>query len=146
MSSYYSVLSFTFLGERLKLELVNLKVSIGMKLSIIVPCYNEEQTIFPFFEVTSKYVESIKTDCEFFFVNDGSKDKTLQKIIELKNAYPTFNITILDFSRNFGKEAGILAGLKDSTGDYVVTMDADLQDPPNLLLPMLEILDRKSVV
>lgn len=112
-----------------------------MKLSIIVPCYNEEQTIFPFFEVTSKYVENIKTDCEFFFVNDGSKDKTLQKIIELKNTFSDFNITIIDFSRNFGKEAGILAGLKESTGDFVVTMDADLQDPPSLLMPMLEILE-----
>ena len=112
-----------------------------MKLSIIVPCYNEEQTIFPFFEVTSKYVENIKTDCEFFFVNDGSRDKTLQKIIELKNTFSDFNITIIDFSRNFGKEAGILAGLKESTGDFVVTMDADLQDPPSLLMPMLEILE-----
>lgn len=112
-----------------------------MKLSIIIPCYNEEQTIFPFFEVTSKFVENIRTDCEFIFVNDGSKDKTLQKIIELKKTFSDFNITIIDFSRNFGKESGILAGLKESTGDFVVTMDADLQDPPNLLMPMLEILE-----
>ncbi len=112
-----------------------------MKLSIIVPCYNEEQTIFPFFEVTSKYVASINADCEFIFVNDGSKDKTLQKIIELKKSFSDFEISILDFSRNFGKEAGILAGFKESKGDYIVTMDADLQDPPHLLLPMLEILE-----
>lgn len=110
-----------------------------MKLSIIIPCYNEEKSIPLFFNEVLKHTKKLECDIEFICVNDGSKDKTLIALNELKSLIPN-KITILDFSRNFGKEAAILAGLKESSGDYVVIMDADLQDPPHLLPEMLNAL------
>jgi glycosyltransferase involved in cell wall biosynthesis len=112
---------------------------INMKLSIIIPCYNEEQSIPLFFKETLKHTEQLNCDLEFICVNDGSKDNTLLVLNEQKAILP-ISLTILDFSRNFGKEAAILAGLQESTGDYVVIMDADLQDPPHLLPEMLQAL------
>jgi len=114
------------------------------KLSIIVPCYNEEKALPLFFVEISKYANTIDCEIEYVFVNDGSKDKTLEVLKTIKNENPTQNIRIADFSRNFGKEAGILAGLKNSTGDYVVIMDADMQDPPFLLPKMLETLKNEK--
>ena len=112
-----------------------------MKLSIIVPCYNESMTVNFFFEETTKHIEPIKRETEFIFVNDGSKDDTLTQLKNLKLNQAIYTITILDFSRNFGKEAGILAGLENAQGDYIVIMDADLQDPPFLLPLMLSELE-----
>ncbi len=110
-----------------------------MKLSIIIPCYNEEKSIPLFFQETLKHTQKLPYDLEFICVNDGSKDDTLNVLSEQKSKLGV-PLTILDFSRNFGKEAAILAGLKEADGDYVVIMDADLQDPPHLLPEMLETL------
>lgn len=105
------------------------------KITIAVPCYNEEEALTPFFaEVTRVAAEMPYVEFEFLFVNDGSKDKTIEKIRQL--AAQDERVKYLSFSRNFGKEAGIYAGLENATGDYVVIMDADLQDPPALLPEM----------
>lgn len=106
-----------------------------MRLSIVVPCYNEELSLNPFYEELNKHLNLIQVEKEIIFVNDGSKDKTLEVLTQLKQKDES--IIILDFSRNFGKEAGMLAGLKEASGDFVVLMDADLQDPPYLLQEML---------
>ncbi len=100
-------------------------------LSIIVPCYNEEEAVPYFYPELKKYLKEIDTTYEILFVDDGSKDKTVEKCLELKKNDDC--IKVISFSRNFGKEAAILAGLRESKGDYVVLMDADLQDPPFLL-------------
>ncbi|MCM3511408.1 glycosyltransferase family 2 protein [Carnobacterium inhibens] len=109
-------------------------------LSIVVPCYNEEEVLPIFFEAVQKECEQLKNcDVEFIFVNDGSKDKTLSVLRNLATSYPK-TVRYVSFSRNFGKEAGLYAGLEHAKGDYVVVMDADLQDPPELLSEMLQIL------
>lgn len=115
---------------------------INKSLSIIVPCYNEEEMIPIFFnELENINLPIIR---EYIFINDGSKDATLRKIQEIYKKYKNDSnkIRYLSFSRNFGKEAAIYAGLKVSTGDYIVIMDVDLQDPPELLPQMLELLHK----
>lgn len=111
------------------------------KISIVVPCYNEEETIPIFYEEVNKVAEKLKDKAtiEFVFVNDGSKDKTLITLREL--AKKDKRVRYISFSRNFGKEAGMLAGLEYTTGDYVTTMDVDLQDPPALLIEMFNTLE-----
>ena len=104
------------------------------KISVIVPCYNEEESIPIFYEEIKKVTKKIKAKFEIIFINDGSKDKTLDILRRL--AKKDKKIRYISFSRNFGKEAGILAGLENSTGDYVCMMDVDLQDPPELLIEM----------
>lgn len=111
------------------------------KLSIVVPCYNEESVIETFYnklmEITAQI--SNKYDYEIVFVNDGSKDQTFPKMKELREK--DSKIKIISFSRNFGKEAGIHAGLSNSTGDLTVVMDADLQHPPEVLLEMIKYIE-----
>lgn len=111
------------------------------KISIVVPCFNEEETIPIFYEEVNKIGDKLKekADLEFVFVNDGSKDKTLLKLREL--AKKDKRVRYISFSRNFGKEAAMIAGLEHATGDYVTTMDVDLQDPPALLIEMFETLE-----
>lgn len=110
------------------------------KISIIVPCYNEELAIPFFYEEITKIAKSLeKYNFEFIFVNDGSKDKTINIVKDY--AKNDKRVKYIHFSRNFGKEAAMLAGLELSSGDYVAIMDADLQDPPSLLPQMLEILE-----
>lgn len=108
------------------------------KLSIIVPCYNEEETVEIFYQETQKVIKQLQCEYEFIFVNDGSKDKTLQKLrfLSQKDA----NVRYLSFSRNFGKESALFAGLKAATGDLITVMDADLQDPPELLPEMVKAI------
>lgn len=110
-------------------------------VDIIVPCYNEEDILHLFYKETQKTLECI-TDYTFryIFVDDGSKDRTLSILLDLSNQYP--NIKYLSFSRNFGKEAGIYAGLLYSTGDYVILMDADLQHPPSLIPTMIGEIEK----
>lgn len=107
-------------------------------ISIVVPCYNEEETLPLFYEAFVKLAEQMKDKVAFeaVFVNDGSRDKTLEGLREL--AVKDERVKYISFSRNFGKEAGMLAGLKKAKGDYVATMDADLQDPPELLIEMYQ--------
>ena len=112
------------------------------KISIIVPCYNEEQAIPYFYEEITKVAKDLKNDFEFIFVNDGSKDKTISVIKEYTEKDK--RVKYINFSRNFGKEAAMYAGLDLSTGDYVSIMDADLQDPPALLPEMVSILEDKD--
>ena len=116
-----------------------------MKLiSIIVPCYNEEEVLPIFYDEISKVIESMKkkTKFEIILVNDGSKDKTLQVMKELHKKDK--KIRYVSFSRNFGKEAAMYAGLEAALGDYVAVMDADLQDPPSLLEEMFDTLEEKE--
>ncbi|EMA6343377.1 glycosyltransferase family 2 protein [Bacillus cytotoxicus] len=107
-----------------------------MTLSIVVPCYNEEKVLRSFYLETSLEVHKLDTDYEFVFVNDGSKDDTLNILRDLANSDSA--VHYISFSRNFGKEAAMLAGLKYATGDAVVIMDADLQHPPSLIKDMIE--------
>lgn len=110
------------------------------KISVIVPCYNEEKALPLFYKELNRISEEEFKDSEFeiILVDDGSKDNTLEVIKDLKNIDE--RIVAISFSRNFGKEAAILAGLDNTTGDYVVMMDADMQDPPHLLKEMYDIV------
>lgn len=101
-------------------------------LSIIVPCFNEEKSINQFYDEISKILHNI--NYELIFINDGSTDNTLNIIKKLDN------VKYISFSRNFGKESALYAGLKKSKGDYVVIIDVDLQDPPSLLPQMIETI------
>ena len=113
------------------------------KITIAVPCYNEEPALEPFFAaVTAVAGEMPETEFEFLFVDDGSRDRTLEKIQEL--ARRDRRVKYISFSRNFGKEAGIYAGLENASGDYVVIMDADLQDPPALLPEMYRAIKEEG--
>ncbi len=114
------------------------------KISIVVPCYNEEESLPIFYEEMQKIVQEMHKEAkfEFVFVNDGSKDKTLEILRDL--AKKDKSVRYLSFSRNFGKEAGIYAGLKNATGDYIATMDVDLQDPPSLLIEMFHTLESED--
>lgn len=107
-------------------------------LSIIVPCFNEQESIPLFYRKTLEVLKSLKEKYELIFVNDGSKDNSLQEIIKIVNKDK--NVSYISFSRNFGKESAMYAGLKNANGDYVVIMDADLQHSPKLLPTMLEII------
>lgn len=111
-----------------------------VKISVIVSCYNEEQTLPIFYKEMERVAkEDFKNvNFEYIFVNDGSRDSTLNVIRELCGKDK--KVRYISFSRNFGKEAAMLAGLEASTGDYVTLMDADLQDPPFLLKEMYDTL------
>lgn len=109
------------------------------KISLVVPCYNEQEVIKIFYAEIQKIKKDFNNvTFEIIFVNDGSKDKTLELMRELSK---NDDVRYVSFSRNFGKEAAMYAGLEASTGDYVAIMDADLQDPPALLKEMYEILE-----
>ena len=112
------------------------KMEIGIELSIIVPCFNEQESIPYFYEELLKVLTKMDITYEIIFIDDGSKDTTLQKMKELSERDP--NVVYLSFSKNFGKEAAMYAGFVNARGRYVAVMDADLQDPPALLPKMLE--------
>lgn len=107
-------------------------------ISIVVPCYNEEKALPYFFEAMKEVTEGLKKkyelDFEFIFVDDGSSDGTLEYLKEQKRDKE--GVRYISFSRNFGKEAALYAGLERAKGDYIAVMDADLQDPPELLEEM----------
>lgn len=104
-------------------------------LSIVIPCYNEELTIPLFYREILQIVDRLQTELELIFVDDGSSDRTLAVIKELAAA--DHRIKYMSFSRNFGKEAAVYAGLKWASGKFTAVMDADLQDPPSMLPDML---------
>ena len=106
------------------------------KLTLVVPSYNEEESLPLFYETTEKITraEMPEVEIEYLFIDDGSRDKTLEVIHSL--AEKDDRVHFVSFSRNFGKEAAIYAGLENASGDYVAVMDADLQDPPALLPEM----------
>jgi glycosyltransferase involved in cell wall biosynthesis len=111
-----------------------------MRLSLVVPCYNEVDVIIRFHEALSKELAATEQAYEILYVDDGSADGTLDKLVELAGTDKA--VRYLSFSRNFGKESAMLAGLRYSTGDAVVIMDADLQHPPELIGRMLEQYER----
>lgn len=112
-------------------------------LSIIVPCYNEEQALPFFYQEIDKVSKELKElNFELIFVNDGSKDKTLEVLKEYHKKDK--RVRYISFSRNFGKEAAMYAGLEHSKGDYVTIMDADLQDPPFLLKEMYRLVSEEG--
>lgn len=112
-------------------------------LSIIVPCYNEEENVPYFYDELMKlsnFFEEKELEVEVIYVNDGSKDKTVEAVRELHEKDE--RVHLISFSRNFGKEAAIYAGLQKAKGDYAVLMDADLQDPPALLPDMFAYIEQ----
>ena len=110
-----------------------------MKLTVVVPCYNEEAALQFFYEELQKIRMKMKNvEFELLFINDGSKDRSLEIIKEL--ALKDECVKYISFSRNFGKEAAIYAGIENSDGDMTVIMDADLQDPPQLLPKMYQAI------
>lgn len=115
-------------------------------ISIIVPCYNEEESLPLFYDVIVKQAELMKnkfdTDFEFIFVNDGSRDNTLDIIKSLSQKDE--RVKYISFSRNFGKEAAMYAGMKSARGDFTAIMDADLQDPPSLLEEMYRYITEEN--
>ena len=111
------------------------------KVSIVVPCFNEEDSIPYFYEEIKKVTKDMNVDLELIFVDDGSKDKTLEVIKDKANDK---DVKYISFSRNFGKEAAMYAGLEASTGDYTTAMDVDLQDPPSLLPEMIRLIEKEG--
>ena len=106
-------------------------------ISIIVPCYNEEEALPIFYKEINRVSKEMKSvDFEFLFINDGSRDKTLDILRDLSNKDK--RVRYISFSRNFGKEAGMYAGLENAKGDYVAIMDADMQDPPEMVKTMYD--------
>ena len=112
-------------------------------VDLIVPCYNESEMIDIFYDTTKKIVSEIEGySFNFIFIDDGSRDDTLKKVKNLASKHS--NVKYIAFSRNFGKEAGMYAGLKASTGDRVAVIDADLQHPPELIKDMLYAIDEEG--
>lgn len=107
-------------------------------LSIIVPCYNEQESVPLFYAAVQDLKPQINQRLEYIFVDDGSTDETLPELRQL--AERDSSVRYISFSRNFGKEAALYAGLKEASGDLVTVMDADLQDPPELLPKMINII------
>jgi glucosyltransferase len=111
-------------------------------LSIIVPCYNEEKTVKLFYEDVKKSILPLEMDYEIIFINDGSKDRTIEEVRKLHQM--DSHVALISFSRNFGKESAMFAGLEYSQGDYVVIMDADLQHPPHLIPEMVRLIEEEG--
>ena len=109
-----------------------------MLISLIVPCYNEQEALPIFYTETTAVLSGMSCDYELLFINDGSKDESISILKKL--AAEDSHVTYLSFSRNFGKEAAMYAGFCNAHGDYIAVMDADMQDPPALLPEMLNIL------
>ena len=105
------------------------------KLSVVVPCFNEQEAVPIFYNEVKKVLVTLKAEYEIIFIDDGSSDQTLEEVKELSEKDKCVHYVSL--SRNFGKEAAMYAGLKKAAGDYVVIMDVDLQDPPSLISEML---------
>ena len=108
-------------------------------ISLIIPCYNEEQALPLFYDEVSRVLAAMDSDYELLFVDDGSKDNTLNILKSLSEKDD--HVIYLSFARNFGKESAMYAGFCNAKGDYVAVLDADLQDPPSLLPEMLSILE-----
>lgn len=115
-----------------------------MKLSLVVPCYNEEENVELFYKEVAKCFEGKIQDYEFVFVNDGSKDKTMKKLKEIYKNRKSDNVKLIGFSRNFGKEAAIYAGMQQAEGEYTTIIDADLQQRPEVVVQMVQILEENE--
>ncbi|MCF1623158.1 glycosyltransferase family 2 protein [Tetragenococcus koreensis] len=113
-------------------------------LSIVVPCFNEQESLPYFVREVEKITSSITHSIEYIFVNDGSKDDTLQSLRKLHRKMPD-RVRYISFSKNFGKESALYAGLQAAQGDLITVMDADLQDPPELLPQMIERIETSDI-
>lgn len=112
-------------------------------LSVIVPCFNEEESVADFYDELMKnksFFEKKELEIEILYIDDGSKDRTVEEVKKLHDKDD--RVHLISFSRNFGKEAGIYAGLQNAKGDYAVVMDVDLQDPPSLLPEMFSYIEQ----
>ena len=109
------------------------------KITLVVPCFNEQEALPIFYHEATSVMKEIDCEYELLFINDGSKDNTLKILKETANTDK--NVRYISFSRNFGKEAAMYAGFCNADGDYVTVMDADMQDPPSLLIDMLKIIE-----
>lgn len=114
-----------------------------MKLSLVVPCYNEAENVAPFQDAVINAFADCGYEYEIVFVNDGSKDATMHNLRKLYHAQKC-PVKVVSFSRNFGKEAGLYAGLQQAAGDYIALIDADLQQRPEVVRNMVDILEQKS--
>lgn len=115
----------------------------SVKSSLIVPCYNEEENVDLFFHTAVKAFDENAITYEIIFVNDGSRDKTAVKLKKIFKEHPEI-VSVVNFSRNFGKEAAILAGLKHSKGEFVTIIDADLQQRPEIVVQMINFLENNE--
>ena len=113
-----------------------------MKLSLVVPCYNEAENVCPFQDATIAAFANCGYDFEIIFVDDGSKDATLYQLKKIYNAQKC-PVKVVSFSRNFGKEAGLYAGLQHASGEYIALIDADLQQRPEIVRDMVQTLEQK---
>lgn len=112
-----------------------------MKLSLVIPCYNEQDNVELFYNTATEVFKDKGFDYELIFVNDGSRDQTMDKLRHIYEIADE-NVKVVGFSRNFGKESAIYAGLKESKGEMVCLIDADMQQRPELVLDMMAILDK----
>ena len=115
-----------------------------MKISLVVPCYNEEDVVYDFYKEVRKVFDNKVESYEIVFVNDGSKDKTIDILKAIHKV--SDNVKVVNFSRNFGKEAAMYAGLQQTCGEYTCVIDADLQQHPEVVLEMMGILDNDDSV
>lgn len=115
------------------------------KISFVSPCYNEEKNVYPFYNLVKETMKGSSYKYEIVFVNDGSKDDTYEELKEIYENDPK-HIKVVNFLHNFGKEAALLAGLKEADGDYICTIDSDLQQEPKYALKMANILDEKEEI
>ena len=119
------------------------------KVDIIVSCYNEENNILPFFDETKKYLNDEKYEYNILYINDGSTDKTYEKVVELKRMIEKnqiesigVKVSVISFIRNFGHEAAMCAGFDNSNADYLIFMDVDLQNPPKKIPEILSEFEK----
>lgn len=115
-----------------------------MKLSLVVPCFNEQENVYAFFEACENSFANKIRDYEIIFINDGSRDNTWKELKQLYRKNADSNLKMINFSRNFGKESAMYAGLQKASGEYVTIIDADLQQRPELVVEMVEFLDTNS--
>lgn len=115
------------------------------KLTFVIPCYNEEKNIKLFYDDVLNNFKNKKYQIELIFINDGSKDNTITELKKVTKLHD-FDVKVINFSRNFGKDAALYAGMSNSTGDYTVLIDADMQQPPSLVLKMLDVIENNDDV
>ena len=120
----------------------NMEYTDKIDLSLVVPCYNEQEALPYFYKELKKVIKELPYQYEIVFVNDGSKDDTLSVLREM--AREDVHVKYISFSRNFGKEAAMYAGFCNIKGRFAAVMDADMQDPPQLLPEMIDILEKDN--